>query len=99
MGSFVCLGCATIAVALYIFDLFIEKRDKEWFEEYKERKRERGELDLDERTAFKQAEDIEGDFQCSDIKTFEAPFWMTACICMCTYISVVNSIVIASAVL
>jgi len=44
MGFLVCVGCATIVVALYIFDFFIEKKDKEWFEEYKQRKKERGEL-------------------------------------------------------
>jgi len=50
-------------------------------------------------TLFKQAEDMEDHFKFSDIKSFEATYWLTCVSCMCTYISVVNSILIGSALL
>ena len=54
-------------------------------------------------TVFKQGEDIqdvnENQFNCQDIKDFEAPFWYTCLSCMLRYIAIVNSIVIAGAML
>ena len=46
---------------------------------------------------FKQAEDMEDDFRCSDLKTFELPFWLTCLSCMCTFIAIVNAIFIGCA--
>lgn len=48
---------------------------------------------------FKQGEDIDENFKFSDLKDFELPFWLTCISCMCTYISIVNSITIGSKVL
>lgn len=48
---------------------------------------------------FKQGEDIEGNFSCSDIKRFEGPFWYTCVSCMGTFIGVINFIGIASSLL
>ena len=38
-------------------------------------------------------------FKCNDLKELELPFWLTCLSCMCTYISIINSIIIGSAVL
>ena len=50
---------------------------------------------------FKQGEDIGyGEaFKCQDLRELEIPFWLTCLSCMCTYISIINSIIIGSAVL
>jgi len=50
-------------------------------------------------TTFKQGEDIEEAFKCSDLKLLEIPFWLTCLSCMCTYIAVINFVAIGSAVL
>lgn len=48
---------------------------------------------------FKQGEQIDNQFKLKDLMQIELPFWMTCMSCMCTYIAIINSIVIASAVL
>ena len=48
---------------------------------------------------FRQGDDINEDFKCSDLKTLEVPFWLTCLGCFCSYIAVVNSIFMGSSVL
>ena len=52
-----------------------------------------------ETKTFKQADDINENFKCSDLKYLSAPFWFTCGSCMCTYISIINSLVVGSALL
>mmetsp|Transcript_13036 Transcript_13036/g.20232 ORF Transcript_13036/g.20232 Transcript_13036/m.20232 type:complete len:254 (-) Transcript_13036:134-895(-) len=52
-----------------------------------------------QKTTFKQGEDIEESFKCKDIKLLEIPFWLTCLSCMCTYIAVINFVVVGSAML
>jgi len=51
------------------------------------------------RETFKQGQDIENNFSLKDLKLLGLPFWLTTFSCMCTYISVVNSVAIGSALL
>ena len=48
---------------------------------------------------FKYGEDMEETFRCEDLKSLEAPFWLTCFSCCCTYIAVINQIVIGSGLL
>lgn len=58
-----------------------------------------GEDDVEYYKLFKQGEDIDENFKCKDLKDLELPFWLTCLSCMCTYIAIINSIVIGSSVL
>ena len=49
--------------------------------------------------SFKQGADIDGSFKCEDVKELSVPFWLTCFSCMCTYIGIINSLIIGSSVL
>ena len=42
---------------------------------------------------------MDQNFKCEDVKDLSIPFWLTCLSCMCTYISIINSLVIGSSVL
>lgn len=42
---------------------------------------------------------MEEEFRCEDLQSLEAPFWLTCFSCCCTYIAIINQIVIGSGLL
>ena len=50
---------------------------------------------------YKLGEDIAygESINCKELKELELPFWLTCLSCMCTYIAIINSIIIGSALL
>ena len=113
VGFILCLFSLFVVAIMTMIDKKTEEYDSKLLTRFIKEKREnerrifeetRGDEDSDMQELnitkrFKQAEDIEETFKCSDIKDFEIPFWLTCLSCMCTYIAVINSIVIGSSVL
>ena len=109
--SFFCvLGCVILdykmeqADAKWLLEYKAKKElDSSQYSDVGGRAGEEAEFVREKSSVFKQGDDIqdvnEGQFNCQDIRSFEAPFWYTCISCMLRYIAVVNSIVIAGAVL
>lgn len=109
IGFLLCLVSLALVIMLSILDFKAAKYDQRVLKEFTaareaQEKIKRSAANIEESAIefykkFKQGEDIEETFKCRDLKDFELPFWLTCLSCFCTYIAIINSIVIGSKVL
>jgi Na+/melibiose symporter-like transporter len=105
VGFLLCIGGLILVLVLITIDYRMEKHDSELLEKYVDEKRKakiaKG-IPLREKKAvktFKQGQDMSQSFNFEDVKELSAPFWLTCFSCMCTYIGIINSLIIGSSVL
>lgn len=109
IGFLLCLFSLVLVIMLSILDFRAEKHDQKALQDFTaareaQDKIKRSSAGVEESAIefykkFKQGEDIEESFKCADLLDFELPFWLTCLSCFCTYIAIINSIVIGSKVL
>lgn len=106
IGFTLCLVSMLLVIMLSILDYKAEKHDQRVLKEFTAKRKQLEQKQQNEEEnaiefykKFKQGEDIEEQFKCSDLRDFELPFWLTCMSCFCTYVAIINSIVIGSKVL